>query len=365
MLELSDDRGVISVLTAIVGSVVLLASAAMAIDVATLYSERRQLQNGADAAAIAVAQSCARGLANAAAPCDIGPASALANGNALDHRSRVALICGTAPGLADCPAAGGSRASCPAPAAGSPPYVEVHVRTGTADGADVVSPVFVRVLPGFQDYPGTTVGACARAGYGAPATALSVLPITVSQCVVNQYRTEHGTFAPSTLADAAPSQLRHWETAIELHQDSGPCATSSSGLTAPGNFGYLETATCAVETTAGASVPGDTGSSNPKTLGCTDSYLSSRLGEVVYLPVFDTVTGSGDSTRYHLVGYAALIFTGWQLSGTSHVSIATGAAPCGPPVTCISGAFVYGLQPTPGPISSAPSYGATAVQLLG
>ncbi|HEY3261834.1 MAG TPA: pilus assembly protein TadG-related protein, partial [Pseudonocardiaceae bacterium] len=79
MLELTDDRGVITVLTAIVSSVVLFAGAAIAVDVAALYSERRQLQNGADAAAIAIAQSCARGLVNAA-PCDTSLASALADG---------------------------------------------------------------------------------------------------------------------------------------------------------------------------------------------------------------------------------------------------------------------------------------------
>ena len=111
--------------------------------------------------------------------------------------------------------------------------------------------------------------------------------------------------------------------------------------------------------------PGDTGNSNPKTLGCSDSYLSTLLGKVAYLPVFDTVTGRGNKAAYHIIGYAALLFTGWQLSGTSHASIATGSLPCTKPTTCISGVLLRGLQPTPGPISSAPDYGATVVQLLG
>ena len=54
------ERGGISVLVAIL-MVALLGFAAVAVDVGMLYAERTQLRNGADAAAIAVAQKCARG----------------------------------------------------------------------------------------------------------------------------------------------------------------------------------------------------------------------------------------------------------------------------------------------------------------
>ena len=360
MFELSDDRGAIAVLTAIVGSVVLLACAAFAVDVGTLYSERRQLQNGADAAAIGIAQSCARGIANPANPCDARVGAALADGNAVDRTSEVALICGTAPGLAGCPPADGSRASCPAPPANSPPYVEVHTRTATVDGANLVAPVFARAIPGFGDYRGTSVGACARAGYGSPASAFSILAMTVSTCVIDQYRAQHGAFAPSTLPNSTSAEIRLWESTIQLNYDSGPC------MSAAGNFGYLEPGgPCSATTTLSSWFPGRTGNTNPKNLGCTDSYLTSRLGKTNYIPVYDAVTGTGDNARYHIVGYAAFYFTGWRLTSTSHSSTASGRPPCQNPVTCISGAFVYGLQPAPGPISAAPNYGATVVQLIG
>ncbi|MHA6794910.1 pilus assembly protein TadG-related protein [Pseudonocardia bannensis] len=366
MRRLTGDRGAVSVLTAVIGSVVLFACAAIAIDVGALYSERRQLQNGADAAAVAIAQSCVRTLGTSSPRCDTSTAPALANGNAVDGAARVALVCGTAPGLGTCPLPTGSGASCDPLPAGAPPYVEVHTRTRNADGSGAVDPIFARTIPGNEDYAGTTVGACARAGYGSPTTVLSVLPITVSQCVVDQYRAQRGGFAPMSLLDSLLSSLLSWQTGIELHTDSGPCSTSSSGQKAPGNFGYLDSdGSCSVTTTVGETLPGDPGNSNPTTLGCTDAYLSSLLDEVVYVPVFDTVTGTGSKVQYHIVGYAAFHFTGWQLAGTSHPSIVTGLLPCAKPTTCIGGAFLHGLQPTPGPISPAPDYGATVVQLLG
>ena len=358
MLRLSDDRGAIAVVTAVLGSAVLLACAAIAVDVGALYTERRQLQNGADAAAISVAQSCARG------PCDIlsakSLAAELAGGNAVDGAADVPVVCGTALDVACLPSPE-SRASCDPVPTDPPRYVEVRTRTRNPDGSGVVAPFFARAIPGNEDYAGTTVGACARAAYGSPKSAFSILPVTVAQCVVNLYRAEHGGFAPWSLSGSSPSTLGQWDTEIELHQDTGPCSTSSSGQNAPGNFGFLASSACSATTTLDATQQGSTGNTNPKTLGCTDSYLGSLLGKVAYIPVFDTVTSGGN---YHVVGYAAFLFTGWQLSGTSHDSIATGELPCKKPTTCVSGVFLRGLQPTPGPIGPALDYGATVVQLI-
>jgi hypothetical protein len=368
MLRLSDDRGTIAVVTAVLGSAVLFACAAIAIDVGALYTERRQLQSGADAAAIAIAQSCARG------PCDIlsakSLAAELAGGNAVDGAADVPVVCGTALDVACLPSPE-SRASCDPVPTDPPPYVEVHTRTRNPDGSGVVAPFFARAIPGNEDYAGTTVGACARAAYGSPKSAFSILPVTVSQCVVDDYVAAHdGGFAPWSLSESSPStlgewdpELGPWDAEIELHQDTGPCSTSSSGSNAPGNFGFLASNDeCSATTTLDAWQPGSTGNANPKTLGCTDSYLASLLGKVAYIPVFDTVTSGGN---YHVVGYAAFLFTGWQLSGTSHDSIATGELPCKKPTTCVSGVFLRGLQPTPGPIGpAAPDYGATVVQLI-
>ena len=57
-----DERGAIGVLVAIfIGAGVLTGMGALVIDVGQLYQERAELQNGADAAALGVAKSCALG----------------------------------------------------------------------------------------------------------------------------------------------------------------------------------------------------------------------------------------------------------------------------------------------------------------
>jgi len=60
MRRLRNDDGSIAIIVAIV-MVVLLGMATLVVDVGRLYVERRQLQNGADAAALAVAVDCAHG----------------------------------------------------------------------------------------------------------------------------------------------------------------------------------------------------------------------------------------------------------------------------------------------------------------
>lgn len=55
----SNDRGAVAVIVALM-IVPILVLAALAIDVAAMHAERQQLRTGADAAALAVAQDCAR-----------------------------------------------------------------------------------------------------------------------------------------------------------------------------------------------------------------------------------------------------------------------------------------------------------------
>ena len=58
-----NEKGAVSVIVAIL-LVTLLGFVAIAVDVGVIYSERAQLQSGADASAIAVAQKCAKNTAD-------------------------------------------------------------------------------------------------------------------------------------------------------------------------------------------------------------------------------------------------------------------------------------------------------------
>ena len=84
--------------------VVLVGMGALVIDIGALYVERRELQNGADAAALAVAQDCVEG------DCGSGGGAAqaqkYANLNANDGVSALdpSTPCGVGPGLAACSA---------------------------------------------------------------------------------------------------------------------------------------------------------------------------------------------------------------------------------------------------------------------
>ena len=55
-----DERGAVAIIVALV-MVVLLGFAAIAVDISAMWAEKRQLQNGADAGALAIAQDCAKG----------------------------------------------------------------------------------------------------------------------------------------------------------------------------------------------------------------------------------------------------------------------------------------------------------------
>jgi Flp pilus assembly protein TadG len=82
------ERGAVSVIVALL-LVALLGLGAVAVDVGMLYAERTQLRNGADAAALAIAQKCAKTAADPDCSSTSSIAAGLANGNANDGLSNI------------------------------------------------------------------------------------------------------------------------------------------------------------------------------------------------------------------------------------------------------------------------------------
>jgi Flp pilus assembly protein TadG len=184
------ERGAVAILlTVLLGTGVLLGVAALVIDVGNLYAERGQLQNGADAAAMVVANDCAAGSCDDTEGVDgqWAPAQKYANANAKDGHTLVTDVCGSWGKLPTCPAPAAGLAAC----VGSPPsgkYVEVRVRTLLPDGSRVLPPIFASAMAGKSGYQGKSLTTCSRAA---------------ESCVTAAKETYHHTFVPTNAyADA-------------------------------------------------------------------------------------------------------------------------------------------------------------------
>jgi len=345
------------------------------IDVGQLYAERRQLQNGADAAVLSVAQDCPTTGCSTDTSTG-GQAGTKANQNANDGAATVTEICGidatpltpvTLTPLLPCLQNSGLGPwDCRPPPGGalSTNYIQMRTETRLSGGGSLLPPTLARVLD--PSYNGTNVRACARASWGSPSGLRSGLPLTISLCEFNFYG---GVAGLATGPPFDPS----FERVLRFHsqdQESG-CPSSTSGLDAPGGFGWLNTADTSCETSTSTddpSIPADPGLSAPS--ACTPAYLNSLLNTVVYVPVFGTTNGlSGNNIRYNIDGYAAFYLTGYKFSGdpaqTRNSPTLSPSRRCTGPERCIYGYFTQALTATAGTVGSGPSMGVEVVQLSG
>jgi Flp pilus assembly protein TadG len=377
-----DDRGGVAVLVGVLlGGGVLLGVAALTIDVGQLHAERRQLQNGADAAAFAVAQGCIK----AAATCDGstaqgGTAATYADANAADGLSGVTVVCGAGPAapLAGCPAEPANLTGCHSwPVTGIPAstnYIEVRTQTLTKSGQTLLPPTFAGALAGNKGYQGTTVAACSRVAWG-PATNVPGLAVTFSGCewfTATKNGTQYAPSPPYPKSPWPPSGLAQYEQIIKLKSKNigqGICPSGPPGYDEPGAFGWLNDTLGNCNT----SITGGTYRADPGNAANTCSTLLAQLTaagaaghpSVVYLPVYSSATSQGSNTTYTLLGFAAFVLTGYHVPGATGVSWLTGTAPCFAPDTCISGYFTKSLVTTGGTIGSGPDLGADVVVLAG
>ncbi len=360
-----NDDGAVAVLVAIV-MVAMLAMATIVLDVGSLYAERRQLQNGADAAALALALDCPTNSGCNASTAATGPAGTKANQNANDGTATVAspsgpAVCGIGLNLQPCsPVAGLGPWDCRPPPSGplSTRYVQVRTETRVS-GANLLPPILAQVAsPG---YAGSTVRACARASWGAPSGLQSQLPLTISACEFQHYTS--GGLAPPPPYPANYSG----ERTIYFHSQTSaaPCPSSSSGADLPGGFGWLDTNEDCVATTDTTNyVDASTGA--PAPVECSSAELNAMVGQIVEIPIFDDTNGlSGANGEYHIAGYAGFYLTGFVFPGDKRKSILTGNFPCNGANHCISGVFTTSPTPSGGTIGTGPYMGVTVVQMSG
>lgn len=396
MRRLTHDQGAVAVIVALL-AVVLFGFGAFAVDISSLWSERQQLQNGADGAALAVAQLCAGGDCNS----DTGyqaTAAQYADDNANDNTANVGqgdpqqqdFVCGNGPGLPAC-------LEPPYPPANAPGLGWVRVRTQTGDdsGSGLVPAILAKALvPG---YDGSTVHTYAIANWGAPASISGGLALTFSACEWLD-ATGVASLSPDDLAAAtyaAPppypnttdvhtpprysatgwpidSSGQSMERTIYLHgsAQAGTCDAGPAGSDLPGGFGWLDTTsknTCYSTTSQDGSLPVDPGSdvSNACKIAL-DASLGAN-GGVIEIPVYGTTNDlNGNNGGYYVVGYAAFYMTGYSLGSVKEPSAVTGGYPCSKDDRCISGFFTEALDTAPGSsgvVGSGPSLGANIVGL--
>jgi Flp pilus assembly protein TadG len=335
-----DDRGAVLVWVALMMTV-LLGTGALVIDTGALYHERRQLQNGADAGALAVAQDCAQGDCHNPA----ATANTYADQNASDGAANIDTVCGSGPGLPAC-------ASPPAGTAGASGWVKVT--TSTDNPSNSAHPNQVRfLLAPLLDAAnvGKTVHATAVAAWGAPKQATTV-DLTFSVC---EFAKLGGSVSPPVFPTGRSYIYFHDTT------DAGTCPMGPSGADLPGGFGWLNTSgACQANIDAGGWVSDKPGNSVPNNCDPT----TWRNTEVL-VPLYDQVNGlTGSNGSYHIAGFVGFRILGYRFPSQQWDN----GFPCPGPkpkgnATYICGEFTR--VTTTGDQFGGADYGARVIKMIG
>jgi Flp pilus assembly protein TadG len=299
--RLAGERGATAVIFALL-LVPILGFAAIAVDIGSLYADRAKLQISADAAALAVAQDCARGA------CGDMLATARSMILANDGEGNTAQ-----PVLSNSP-------------------LSVTV-TGSTPQQHWFAPII--------GHDSTAVSATSTVGWGGPSQGTAVLPLTFSWC---SFKAQTGGGLPSGTTVQT----------IYLSKSTADSCTGPSGNVVPGGFGYLQSNgnTCKTTSALNGQSPSSTGNTPPS--GCSAADFTGWLNQTVLLPIFDTSGSTGNNAWYHVYGYAAFKITGFFFGG----QYASDSKPCNGSARCIAGYFTRFVE-----LSDAWQYSATAPQL--
>lgn len=260
------ERGATALMFALL-LVPLIGATAIAVDVGALYAERAQLQNGADAAALAVAADCAD-----ASGC--GGSSAIAAQFADDN-------------------ADDGAATTLEPTFPTAYTVTVQALTREPDGSDALPHPFATLL----GIDSTTVHAEATAEFGSPSAG-SVIPLALAYC---------------EFSDVTPGV----RTLIE-YDTNKPCK-GPTGQPIDGGFGWLDQIPGECEAyvdLSSAWVGSDPGLDPPN--NCT-SLFSTLEGSTVLIPVYEGSNDvNGQNGEFEIYAFAAFLVTGWKFTGNGN-----------------------------------------------
>lgn len=326
------DEGATLVFVAVV-LVALLALTAFAVDFGRMWEERRQLQNGADAAALAIAEDCARGLC-ASGYDEYAVAEIYADENARDGFANAWLV--------DLDL--------------TEQTVTVHNRTEDAGGDNKFDMLFA----GIVGFDGFTVGARATVAWGN-ALQIATVPIIISEC--EWLRSASDPWGGAGGGDDVwpePVSYANPPHTMIFHIGSGDAEGEPDSCIAPagqdveegedptylhGGFGYLASGDNCEPIVYGVDpdptdpdfgwVKSANGNDHPD---CEDDQIASLLlalddniGKTVFVPYFDRIWNhqeddppspclndepGNDNKCYHISGYGAFHVVGYKFGGT-------------------------------------------------
>lgn len=390
----NNERGAVAIIVAL-SLVVLLGFVALSVDAGAMYEERAELQNAADSAALALAQTCASG-----GSCDAGApevktmANTYAKANLRDETVEVSSI-----------VFNGAK-------------VTVTVKTLDDGGNNTLDLTFATIL-GVED---PEIGARASASWGFPDTGVAPLPIVFSRCEFNLNGGEQlitlggtgvtknastagsdltissglytGPKAGATTAGTAPLDPARIVPAsvvapagvpiIPAGEGPEPTPTptpkpptvspgcenyvSDTGLILPGGFGDVvpddPKSGCSVTVGINEVVKSGPGKSLP---GACEQILIDAIGKVVLLPIYDDYFKQGANGTYTVDGWAAFRISGYHfpnMKGGAYASNNT--LKCENKCAGLIGEFVEFGKFDDGTFTyspTAPNYGASIVTL--
>ena len=275
-----------------------------------MYAQRQQLQAGADAGALAIAQDCSAGSCGSAA----ATAQTLASAN---------LNSGT------------STASVPS----------LTSSKVTVTNSGVAEHLFAPVL----GIDSSDLSTTATVEWGTPTGGTADLPLTFNRC---EFDAQTGGGVPSDTIERTV-----------LFSKSSATSCTEHGNFVPGGFGWVEVnaGTCnraSAVTGVLSQLESDPGNSPPSS--CTPADFAKVRDATILLPLFDIYGGNGSNAWFKVYGYAAFKVTGYYFAGQFDWN-----SPCGGSERCIRGYFTKLTDPAEGFTygSGAPQLGASVISL--
>jgi Flp pilus assembly protein TadG len=314
------ERGVTAVLTGVL-MVGLVGFTGLAVDGGATFAKHQELQNGADAAALAAAQECGARAAAEAPPCsgaNLQPgAGPYGEANVRNEKATVSTSF----------------------------EVDLPEQAVTATVTGTKTHWFLPVV-GVSD---SELSPDATATWGSPYSGPSMIPLAVSQCNFEE-------------------SLSAGEGIIEVYlpknrgnDDDRNCPYGEDYP--PGSFGWLDNADgCEVDITVDDWVETDTGVNDKP-----DCNWEDFIDEVVLIPIFDEDVGTGSNGEVHVSGFAALrvlgifIHTGNEQYGAECVSPRDNQYEH---QTCLRGEFIEYVTTADGYEVGGPDTEVTVIRLI-